>query len=166
MVAPLILSGVLTQLIGFCVIGINVGPFGTWRASLFQTLFWRLSLAITLVVMLLAAVELVQRLAPYFSGNATRERAVSLVVHAMLPWLSADIIAVEPIFGSLAVILELISGLVGLYAFYEGVSVMTSVTEQQRLGFTGSFVGIMILACVALFSVTRLFVSFPAPPLF
>lgn len=161
MVAPLILVGAVARAIGLCVIGLNLGPFGTWRPPFFPTLVSQLSTAVIQVVVFLISVELVQRLAKFFSGNATRERAMSLVAHAMLPLLLAGILALFPLLGILGFIL----GIVGLYAFYQGVSVMTSVTEQQRLGFVASFICIMIVASVILYFVSSMFISAPIPPL-
>ena len=161
MVVPLLLVGALARAIGLCVVGLNLGPLGTWRPDFLPTLVSQLSAALVQVVVFLISVELVQRLAPFFSGNATRDRATSLVAHAMLPSLLAGILGIFPLLGILGFVL----GIVGLYAFYQGVSVMTSVTEQQRLGFTASFICIMIVASVLLYFVASMFISAPMPPL-
>lgn len=161
MVLPLIVVGAVARILGLQVFGVNFGPLGTWRPSLLSSLSAEISVALIQTVLFFVAVALIQRLAQFFSGNATRERATSLVAHAMLPSLVAGILGILPLLGLLGIIL----GIVGLYAFYQGVSVMTSVTEQHRLGFTASFIGIMILVSMVVYWVTFAMVPFPAPPL-
>jgi hypothetical protein len=162
MLLPLIIAGAVAQIIRLWAIGVDMDPFGRWHADLFPTLFSQLFAAIIQVALFFVSVELVQRLAQFFSGGATRERAMSLVAHAMLPSLAAGILWVVPLPGFLMLTLALILAVVGLYAFYQGVSVMTSVTEQNRLGFTASLIGITLLVGLVLNWVVG---SSPRPPL-
>jgi hypothetical protein len=161
MVVPLVVAGALARALRLQIFGLSYGALGTWRPPLISSLSAQLSTALVQIVLFFVSVALIQRLAQFFSGNATRERATSLIAHAMLPSLLAGILGIVPFLGILGIVL----GVVGLYALYHGVSAMTSVTEQHRLGFTASFVCIMLIVSLVLYWVTFTVVSFPTAPL-
>jgi hypothetical protein len=161
MVAPLVILGIVLSVVGLQLFGINMGPLGTWRPPLFQHLFSQVGLGIVSIVMLFVSAFIVQKLAGFFQGETTNEKAFSLITHALLPMLVGNLLAVYPLLGIFGLVFMVIS----VIALYHGASVMTSVAPNKALGFVAAYICIMILASIVIYGLAAFIVPFPQPPL-
>lgn len=143
-VIPLIVLGIICTIVGYTIFGIST----PW-----SPLFVIVS-GVVQVVQLYIAAWLVVKLASFFQGTATESKAFSFVAHSMLPSLAAGLLGIIPPLGILRILLAIIS----MYTFYQGVSKMTTVPENQKLGFTASFIVAMLLISMVLGFATAMFV--------
>lgn len=160
-VAPLLVLGVVLSVVGLQVFGIYMGPLGTWRPPFFPHLFSQIGFAIISVVMLYVSSFIVQKLAGFFHGAATPERAFSLVTHSVLPMMVGNLLAFYPILGILGLVFTVIS----VIALYHGIPAMTTVAPNKTLGFIAAYICIMILASLVIYGLAAFVVPLPQPPL-
>lgn len=159
-IAPLVAAGALAQFLGLQIFGFAMPLLGTWRPPLVSSLIHFLLRAVVQVAMLFIAGFVVQKLSTTFQGSASREKAFSLVAHAALPGLAAGLLGIFPPLLAIGLIL----GIVGIYAFYSGISTMTAVPEGSRLMFVLSCVVVMIVLGFVVSAVEALLISSPWVP--
>jgi uncharacterized membrane protein len=111
------------------------------------------------IVFIYIGAFVVQRLAPLFQGQASPSQAFSLIAHAAIPGLFVSILRIYPPLGYLGIVF----GMIGLYALFQGISKMTTISESKRLAFAASFIVSMILVGLVLAILSSLFVSPPIP---
>lgn len=139
--APLIILGILCTTIGMQLFGINLGPMGTWRAPFFSFFISQIVSGCISIGMVFLSALIAQKLAGFFQGAVSYDRAFSLVGHAMIPSLASSVLGLFPPLTLFSIILLGVS----LYALYHGVTAMTSVPESSRLSYVASFVVTMLL---------------------
>jgi len=160
-VVPLMIAGIICSTIGMQVFGMNLGPLGTWRPPLFQYLISQIVFGVVGVVGIFISAIVLQKLAGFFQGAATSDRAFSLIAHAMLPMLVGNLLAIYPLLGVLGIIFSIIS----LCALYFGAPMMTTVTSNKTLGFVAAFLVSMILVSIVMGGVVTFMMPMPVPPL-
>lgn len=160
-VAPLVVAGVICTTIGMTIFGIPIPLLGTQRAPFFSSLIEGISNGAVTIAILFIAALVAQKLTGFFQGSATFERSFSLVAHSALPGLAATVLGIYPALSPL----QIIFGIVGLYALYQGTSVMTTVGESNRLGFVAAFIVSTIVVGVILFGVVGAIGLGSRPPL-
>jgi hypothetical protein len=168
-IVPLMVAGILCSTIGMQVFGMNLGSLGTWRPPFVQYLLAQVAFGIVGVVVMFISSLILQKLAVYFQGSVTPERAFSLLAHAMLPMLVGNMVANFPLLGIFAIVFSIIS----LCALYHGSTVMTTVPSSKTLGFIAAFIVSMILVSVIIYGAMALMVPalmvpalmVPQPPL-
>ncbi len=104
---------------------------------------------------------IIQKLAGFFHGSATPDRAFSLVAHSMLPTLVGSLLAIYPLLGIFGIVFTALS----LSALYHGAPVMTTVSSSKILGFIAAFIVSMILTSMVIYGALGFMVSLPQPPL-
>jgi len=150
-VAPLVVAGVICTTIGMTIFGIPIPLLGTQRAPFFSSLIAGISNGAVTIAMLFIAALVAQKLTGFFQGSATFERSFSLVAHSALPGLAATVLGIYPALSPL----QIIFGIVGLYALYQGTSVMTTVGERNRLGFVAAFMVSMLLVALIIVGIEQ-----------
>jgi len=160
-VVPLTLAGILCSTIGMQIFGMNMGPLGTWRPPLVQYLLSQIVFGIVGVCMIFVGSFILQKLAEFFQGTVSSDRAFSLLAHAMLPVLIGNLLAIYPLLG----IFGIVFGIIGLCALYWGTPAMTTVASNKALGFVAAFVVTMMLTSIVVYGVSALFIALPQPPL-
>ena len=160
-IVPLMLAGILCSTVGMQVFGMNIGPLGTWRPPLVQHLLSQIVFGIVGVCMIFVGSFILQKLAEFFQGTVSSDRAFSLLVHAMLPMLIGNLLAIYPLLGIFGIVFLIIS----LCALYWGTPVMTTVASNKALGYAAAFVVTMILAWIVVSGASALLVGLPQPPL-
>lgn len=160
-VVPLMLAGILCSTIGMQLFGINMGPLGTWRPPIVQNLLSQVVFGIVGVGMIFVGSFILQKLAEFFQGTVTSERAFSLLAHAMLPVLAGNLLAIYPLLG----IFGIVFAIIGLCTLYWGTPMMTTVASNKALGFVAAFVVTMMLASIVIYGVSAFFMPMPQPPL-
>jgi hypothetical protein len=158
-IIPVVVAGTICSIVGLQVFGLSIGALGTWRPPLVSFTLSSIVAGISQIVTLYIGAFLVQKLAPLFQGQASPSRAFSLVSHAALPGLFASVLTLYPPLGILGVVLAVVS----LYALFQGIPKMTTVTEDKRLAFAAAFIASMILISLALAVVSGTLVSIPSP---
>ncbi|MBX7143129.1 MAG: YIP1 family protein [Oligoflexia bacterium] len=122
----------IAMFIGIAIIGVNVPFLGTYRAPFFSSLIAQVvSYGVTLA-MVYAVAMILEFLAPKFGGAVDRTSAVKLVAYSLTPAMAAGIFAIMPWLGFFVLAA---ASLYSIYVFYAGVSVMTSVPAERRVGF-------------------------------
>ncbi|MFN4897183.1 MAG: Yip1 family protein [Pseudomonadota bacterium] len=158
---PLLLAGILCATIGMQLFGMNMGPLGTWRPAFFQYLVAQIASGVLGIAMLFIGAWLMQKLAQFFQGSVSFDRAFSLLGHASLPMLVAGLLTIYPLLGALGIVCTVI----GLYALYHGSIAMTSVARNKALGFLAAFLVSMLLTSIVVYGLASLVITFPQPPL-
>jgi hypothetical protein len=158
-IIPLVVVGTICSIVGLQVFGISMGALGTWRPPLVSFTLSSIVAGISQIVTLYIGAFLVQKLAPLFQGQASPAKAFSLVAHAALPSLFASVLTLYPPLGIVGVVLLFVS----LYALFQGIPKMTTVTEDKRLAFAASFIASMLLISIVLAALSGLLVSIPSP---
>lgn len=160
-IIPLILAGIACSTIGMQVFGMNLGPLGTWRPPLFQYLISQIAAGVIGVAMIFISSIILQKLAQFFQGSATPDKAFSLIAHSMLPALVGGLLAFYPLLGIFGIVFTIIS----LLALYHGAPVMTTVSGDKSLGFIAAFIVSMILTSIVIYGATGMIIPMPQPPL-
>lgn len=130
-VAILALIPAVCGFIATSIVGIDLGPLGTLRLSIFQGLLnaiatYLLSLALVYVVALIA-----DALATGFGGQKNFGNALKLTAYSYTPFWLAGVFVIIPWLGWLAVL-----GLYGLYLLYVGAPVMMKVPKEKSVFYT------------------------------
>lgn len=122
----------IAMFIGVSIIGVNVPFIGTYRAPFFSTLVAQaVSYGVTLA-MVYAVAMILEFLAPKFGGTVDRTSAVKLVAYSLTPAMAAGIFAIMPWLGFFVLAA---ASLYSIYVFFTGVSVLTTVPSDRRIGF-------------------------------
>jgi hypothetical protein len=161
LILPLVILGIICSTIGLQVFGISMGPLGTWRPPFIPFLLSQIVNGLMTIAGVYISAWLVQKLATFFQGSATPAKAFSLVTHAMLPILASNLLTIFPPLSMLGLVLLVIS----LYAFFQGSSMMTTVSESKRLPFVASFIASMILISLVLAAISAPIMGLQTPPL-
>jgi hypothetical protein len=160
LILPLVILGIICSTIGLQVFGISMGSLGTWRPPFIPFLLSQIVNGLMTIAGVYISAWLVQKLATFFQGSATPSNAFSLVTHAMLPILASNLLTIFPPLSMLGLVLLVIS----LYAFFQGSSVMTTVSESKRLPFVASFIASMILISLVLGAISAPIIGMQTPP--
>ncbi len=139
----------------------NIGPLGTWRPPLVQYLLSQIIFGILGVFMMFVGSLILQKLAAFFQGTVTSDRAFSFLAHAMLPMLVGNLLAIYPLLG----IFGIVFAIIGLCALYFGTPVMTTIANNKALGFVAAFIVSMMLTSLVVYGVSAFVVPLPQPPL-
>lgn len=159
LIIPLVVVGALCSIVGLQVFGITMGPLGTWRPPLVAFTLSTVVMSALQIVSLYIGAFLVQKLAPLFQGSASPTQAFSLVAHAALPGLFASVLTIYPPLGLLGAVLAIIS----LYTLFQGISKMTTISENKRLPFIAALIVSMILVSLVLGGLSNLLITPPTP---
>ncbi len=128
---PLAAIGPIATWIGYSLVGISVGPLGTYRTPIvgglaFAVLTYVLSLVSVFVVGLI-----IDALAPSFGGEKNSTQAMKCAVYAHTPGWLGGIFHLLPALSILAVV----ASLYGLYLLYLGLPVLMKAPRDKAVGY-------------------------------
>lgn len=141
---PLALISAVCGFIGQVFIGINLG-LGTYRQEFFPgLLFHTVSLGASLASFFVSAF-IIEKLAPKFETEVSRDQALRLVGFAATPGLLAGILGIAPSF-----LLSLVAFLLSIYSVYllwSGFETMTKVAPTRKVPY---FITAIVCSFVAM----------------
>ena len=128
---PLAAIGPIAMWLGHSLVGISVGPLGTYRTPIvgglaFAVLTYVLSLVSVFVVGLI-----IDALAPSFGGEKNGTQAMKCAVYAHTPGWLGGIFHLLPALSILAVV----ASLYGLYLLYLGLPVLMKAPRDKAVGY-------------------------------
>ena len=130
-VVPLIVLGSISTFIFSVFRGIPT-PLGRLTTPFFATLVYQLVWCITIPVALVASAWVIAKIAPYFGGSASQERAFKLLTYSMTPAFIATILICIPVLEPIA---QPAGVAYGLFLCFRGIKPMMAVNQEQRLAF-------------------------------
>lgn len=130
-----------------------VPPIGYFLGELFQGHFPLLTTIVRYLfglIMLLVSAMIAEKLAPKFGGATDLSSTVKLCGFSSIPSCVAGVFS---IFGSgfAVTIIWLVAGLYGLKILWEGISVLTSVPESNRLKYLVTLVAVSAAIALIVF---------------
>lgn len=161
LVVPLAVISNACQFIGFQLFGVTVPLLGTWRPPFFSSLAWHIGLVIIHVGIVFVGAIIVEKIAKLFKGDASRDRAYSLLAHSMIPGSVGGMLGIFPLAG----ILGIVFAILGLFTLYSGSTKMTTVAESNKLLFTLAIVVSLIAISLVAFPLASLIIAQPVPGL-
>jgi hypothetical protein len=145
--APLALIPVVARVINLALIGFQLPGGHISRAPLLDALFGGVVSFLFNLAGLLAAIWVVNWLAPYCESKPDLKGAAQLVLYSMTPVWLLGACAVSPILGLLQVF-----GLYGIYLAYLGLPIIIG-TPQERVAWFTTLLFITSLAIGLVFNV-------------
>jgi len=151
----LILGGIasICGFIGMMVFGITIPFVGSYTPPFFSTLVSTVVQFASMLAMIFALAFVAQKFATSFSGNATLEDSLKLILYAMTANFAGGMLGLLPFLWPLAAIFAFYA----LYTFWQGVTPMTGVPADQKLKFSlavfvsGIVIGLVLAAVTAVF---------------
>ncbi len=92
---------------------------------------------------------IINALAPTFSGTKDQRRALKVSAYSLTPAMLSSVLALSPL---LATLLQLLTGLYGIYVLYLGLPVLMQSPREKAFGYTASVV-ICIMVVGSVFAV-------------
>ncbi len=140
--------------IGMTFVGYSAPIIGSVKLPFFSTLisqiiFYGLSLG-----MLYVGAVVLEKLAPKFAGTISRIDGIKLLGYSMTPGLLAGVLSIYP--SVLLLMLSIAAAAYGLYIFFEGIPVMTTVPKDRQVGYYAtSTISLIAIGIVLGFIVTQ-----------
>lgn len=123
---------VVAQFIRMTFIGFSIPIVGTIKWPFFSGLVHSAVHYAMILGGLYVMAVILEKLAPKFGGNASREDCFKLVAYASTPGFVAGVFHLIPMLGFLI----LVASIYGIYVFLKGVSVMTGVGEDKKMVYS------------------------------
>jgi ABC-type sugar transport system permease subunit len=159
LVVPLAVISSACQFLGMQIFGVTIPRLGTWRQPLFSSLVWHITTAVLQIALVFVGALVVEKVAKLFKGEATRERAYSLLAHAMIPGAVGGMLGLVPFLS----IFSIIFSILGLFTLYNGSTKMTTVPESSKLLFTLALVVSLIATGMVVFFIGSSLIAPPIP---
>ena len=105
---------------------------------------------VAMLVCAFLAGAIIEMLAPKFGGSADKLNGIKLYGYAMTPAFVAGIFSLIPILGLLGIIVSLY----GFYLYFQGITPMTSVPQERRVGFFFASIVLTIIASAIVMWIT------------
>jgi hypothetical protein len=138
---PMVLIPVIFGFLGYVLIGVNVGMFGTIRYPFVSGIVWAIVWFVMTLVGLYIEGIVINALAPSFDSVQNPANAFKLAVYSMTPYFVAGILYIFPVLG----VLVLLISLYGLYLMYVGMPVMMSTPKEKVIGYMIVSIIVMIV---------------------
>lgn len=138
---PLALIPAIFGFLGYVLIGINIGMFGTIRYPFTSAIIWAIVWFIMTLVGLYIEGIVINALAPSFNSVQNSVNAYKLAVYSMTPYFVAGILYIFPVLGILVTLISLY----GLYLMYTGMPVMMETPKEKVIGYMIVSIIVMIV---------------------
>ena len=100
--------------------------------------------AVALLMVYIGAL-VAEKLAPTFGGKTDRVSAVKFIAYAFTPTWVCGIFSVLPVLAWVGII----GGLYSIYVYYQGITPMTGVPTERRIGFAAvSVIAMIVLGAI------------------
>lgn len=144
---PLVVMSALAGALGMQIFGVSMAPLGTWRPGIGITISTLVSQTILGIVFPLVSAWIVQKVAAFFNGSATFDKAYSWIVYSSTPCLVGGILNIYPTLGGLA---SFLGGIAALYIYFKGIPSMVTVAAEKHVIFFISVFGAALVAGVVI----------------
>lgn len=153
----LVLIPVIATFIGQSIIGISMGPFGSFKIPVSNGLIY----AITYYILSLAGVYLIafiiDALAPSFGSTKNMSASLKVAVYSYTAAWVAGIFGIIPILGILGIL-----GLYSLYLMYLGLQIVKDTPQDKLIGY---LIVVIIIAIVVYFVIGMIVAAVALPSL-
>ncbi|HCY75919.1 MAG TPA: YIP1 family protein [Ignavibacteriales bacterium] len=151
----LALIPVIATFIGQSLVGISLGPFGSYKISVSNGLIY----AIVYYILSLAGIYLIafiiDALAPSFGSTKNMEASLKVAVYSYTAAWIAGIFGIIPILGILGIL-----GLYSLYLMYLGLKIVKDTPQDKLVGY---LVVIIIIAIIVYFVIGMIVAAIALP---
>lgn len=156
---PLVVAAALAGALGMQVFGVSMGLLGTWRPTIGVTISTLVSQTVIGIAFPLISAVIVQKVAAFFNGSATFDKAYSWIVYSSTPCLVGGLFNIYPPLGGLA---SFLGGIAALYIYFKGIPSMVDIAaEKQVVFFISVFVAALVVAVVISFLMGVLLLTTP-----
>jgi hypothetical protein len=153
----LALIPVIATFIGHSLVGISMGPFGSFKIPVSNGLIY----AIVYYILSLAGVYLIafviDALAPSFGSTKNMSASLKVAVYSYTAAWIAGIFGVIPILGILGIL-----GLYSLYLMYLGLQIVKDTPQDKLIGY---LIVVIIIAIVVYFVIGMIVAAVALPSL-
>jgi hypothetical protein len=133
---PLAAIGAVAGFIGSSIIGVSLGPLGTFRVPMVTGLVGGVvGLGIALASVFILGL-IVDALAPKFGGEKNSAQALKVAVYSYTPMWVAAVLNVLPVFRALAVLGGLAGAVWGIYVLYLGLPRLMKCPQDKAVVYT------------------------------
>ena len=150
---PLAAIGPIAAFIGYSLVGVSLGPFGTFRWPIGSGLGFAVqSFALALLGVFVVA-QIINALAPSFGAQKSPQQALKVAVYAYTPAWVAGVVHILPSLGLLAFVASLYS----IYLFHLGLQQLMKPPKEKAISYTAAVAGCAIGVMIVLSLIGRAF---------
>jgi len=146
---------VIATFIGQSLVGISLGPFGSYNIPISNGLIY----AVLYYILSIAAVYLIafiiDALAPSFGSTKNMDASLKVAVYSYTAAWLAGVFGVIPILGILGIL-----GLYSLYLMYLGLKIVKDTPQDKLIGY---LVVVIIIAIIVYFVIGRIVEAIALP---
>ncbi len=151
----LALIPVLATFIGQSLIGISLGPFGSYKIPVSNGLIYAVVYYILSIVGVYLVAFIIDALAPSFGSTKNMEASLKVAVYSYTAAWIAGIFSIIPILGILGIL-----GLYSLYLMYLGLKIVKDTPQDKLVGY---LVVVIIIAIVIYFVIGMIVAAIALP---
>jgi hypothetical protein len=129
---PLAAIGPIAMWLGHSLVGISVGPLGTYRTPIVGGLAFAVMTYVLSLVSVFVVGLIIDALAPSFGGEKNGTQAMKCAVYAHTPGWLGGIFHLLPALSILAVV----ASLYGLYLLYLGLPALMKAPRDKAVGYS------------------------------
>ncbi|MBL7663031.1 YIP1 family protein [bacterium] len=155
----LAIIGPVCSFLGMTFVGITIPFIGTWKMPFVSGFVGAIIRYAAALVMLFVSALVLSKLSPKHGGTENIQNSFRLVAYSGTAALLGGALGIIPSLGVLA----LLFGLYSIYTFYQGITPMTGVPEQNRMTYAALAVVCIVVIAIIFMYLSHLFV--PTPPL-
>ena len=145
--------------LGMVMFGIT-NPLGAnFSVPFFSALGFHIGQFVSSLIMLFVAGQVISMLATRFGGDASVVDGTKLWGFAIAPAAVASVLGIIPALGFIAALV----GLYGIYIYFQGITPMTGVPEDRRLGFAAGSIVLTILCAIVVYFIVGFIAPWPVP---
>ncbi len=151
----LALIPVLATFIGQSLIGISLGPFGSYKIPVSNGLIYAVVYYILSIVGVYLVAFIIDALAPSFGSTKNMDASLKVAVYSYTAAWIAGIFSIIPILGILGIL-----GLYSLYLMYLGLKIVKDTPQDKLVGY---LVVVIIIAIVIYFVIGMIVAAIALP---
>ena len=151
----LALIPVIATFIGQSLIGISLGPFGSYKIPVSNGLIYAVVYYILSIVGVYLVAFIIDALAPSFGSTKNMDASLKVAVYSYTAAWIAGIFGIIPILGILGIL-----GLYSLYLMYLGLKIVKDTPQDKLVGY---LVVVIIIAIVIYFVIGMIVAAIALP---
>ena len=151
----LALIPVIATFIGQSLIGISLGPFGSYKVPVSNGLIYAVVYYILSIAGVYLVAFIIDALAPSFGSTKNMDASLKVAVYSYTAAWIAGIFSIIPILGILGIL-----GLYSLYLMYLGLKIVKDTPQDKLVGY---LVVVIIIAIVVYFVIGMIVAAIALP---
>ena len=151
----LALIPVIATFIGQSLIGVSLGPFGSYKIPVSNGLIYAVVYYILSIVGVYLVAFIIDALAPSFGSTKNMDASLKVAVYSYTAAWIAGIFGIIPILGILGIL-----GLYSLYLMYLGLKIVKDTPQDKLIGY---LVVVIIIAIVIYFVIGMIVAAIALP---